>query len=99
MASEPRQKLWDRLQSPELCSIRNSPPMLVIQILLSAASISSGRLQMPVRVATNPNLRPCWRNCKRLDARDVSLISQRTAVAIEIDKSFAVQSAGEARFF
>ena len=69
----------------------------MIPMLLAAARITSGGLQMSVGSGTNPHISPGRWNCERLDARQVFGIAQFLPVDAEVSEAFAVALAREAR--
>ena len=97
LAAQGRQKSRACLESPELGQVGNLAPVLVVDVLLAAAVVAAGGLQMAVGVAANPDVGPGRRNRERVDARELAFVAKAAAVAVEVVEAFAVQLANEAR--
>jgi hypothetical protein len=62
-------------------------PLLVVEILTAARHVRSDRLDVPVRVRTDPHLLPRWRDHQVADALNSCLVGDRFAVLILVAKS------------
>ena len=61
----------------------------MVPALLSSLSIPACHLEMSLRTRTNPNIRPRWRNHKRLDPCQRLGIFDRLAICVHIAEAFA----------
>src|SRR3954471_15553397 len=74
--------------------IAHLPPARVIAVLLAAASVPTGRLQVPVRRSADPHVGPGRRDRQRLDSLDL-LAWQGLAVCVGVLKALAASAPGE----
>src|SRR5262249_46025145 len=59
-------------------------PAGMVAILLSSPRIASRRLQMAIRIGTNPHLFPCRRNDQRPDSREARLAAHLATVGPDV---------------
>lgn len=76
--------------------IADFTPAFVIAILLAAACITSGCLNVAVWNRTDPNIFVRRRNRERFDAADLALVFDRFTVGIEIREGAPAQLACDA---
>ena len=62
------------------------PPAGVVDVLLAAAGVATGRLDVPVRIRADPDVGPGGRNDQALDPRS-RLFSDGPALAVEIGEA------------
>src|SRR4051812_42496526 len=65
------ERLRKRRQAAVLELVAHLPESRVIPILLTAARVAAGGLQMASRLGANPDFSPRWRNDERLDAGEI----------------------------
>src|SRR5262245_3178814 len=71
----------------------------MVEMLLPASGVPSRRLQMPLRVRTNPHLFPGRRNDEGFDTRQFALVMQRLALGREVTEPLAQTPAADAGRF
>jgi hypothetical protein len=80
--------MWERLCKREQPAIfhfiAEFPPPRVIAVLLPAASVPAGRLNVTERVRTDPDVAPRGRDRERLDTLENLLARDGMAAGIEI---------------
>ena len=64
----------------ELVAVATRAPVGVIAVLLAAARIASGRLEVPFRIGTDPHVLPRGRNRQRANTLQVGRIAHGPAV-------------------
>src|SRR4029078_7375039 len=64
--------------------IASCGPRRVIAVLFAPARITAGRLQVPARIARDPDLRPCRRNREPSDASERRCIPHNTSIRLLI---------------
>src|SRR6185503_21217947 len=72
-------------------------PARVIAVLLAAARIAAGRLEVAIAVRADPHLFPGRRNRERLDAREDLLVAHCAAARQAVAEAAVVARAGDAR--
>ncbi len=85
-----RQRCSERQQPAVLVRIAEGPPVGVIAVLLAAPGVATGRLQMAVRVRTDPHIGIGRRDRQLVDARDDGGIADALAARIEVDEAAAL---------
>src|SRR5206468_5384791 len=68
-------------------------PAIVILILFPSPGIPSGRLDVPIRRWTNPDIAPRRRNSDTLDAQQALFVTNRLSLRIEIFEFLALAAA------
>ncbi len=71
-------------------------PLRMVAILLAAALVPSGCLNVTIRIRRNPHIRPGWRNDDRLDPRNRP-VGRRAPVWAFVGKTVAGLEATDAR--
>src|SRR5581483_3093089 len=71
-------------RAPILGFVPHLAPAAVIAVLLAAARIATGRLEMAVGRRTNPNVLVCRGDRERRDALEFGAIANRLPVGIEV---------------
>src|SRR5690348_563572 len=88
-----RQALAEPHETHELAGVPRRAPFRVVTVLLAAARVPSGRLQMTARVRADPDVLVRGRNREVLDALDDRRIANARAIGVEIEKSPASRAA------
>ena len=94
--AQPRQSFAECRHALELGAVAEQPPLRMVAILLSAACVASGRLQVPVRLAADPDVFVSGRDRKARDALELGLVGQ-LLVAEHVDELVALANAPDAR--
>src|ERR1700712_3968746 len=73
-------------------------PVLMIAILLAAAGIDPGCLQMAVRLEADPNIFIGRRQAERGDPQAVTFVREKAAIRQFVTEALALAAAQDARF-
>jgi len=88
LAANARQGVRELGEKLELVGISQLAPTRVVAVLLAALRVAPCRLQVAALVAADPDIRPCRRDGKRLDALDRLRVADACAVAIQVLEAF-----------
>ena len=86
-APQMRQPFAETDEPVELAGVARRAPLRVIAVLLSSARVAAGRLQVPARVGTDPDVRVRRRNRQHANAIKHARLAHAMALGIEIDES------------
>src|SRR5690606_40915620 len=70
------------------------PPLFVVAVLLAALGVAPGGLDVAVRRGTDPDVGPCGRNGKRLDALQRLLVGDPLALRVPVGEALPGATAG-----
>src|SRR4029079_13606578 len=84
------------LEPVELVAVAMRTPLRVIAVLLPAAGVAAGRLQVSFRIRTDPDVLPRRRNRKRANAFQIRWIANGSAVGAHVTEAKRAHLAAEA---
>ncbi len=88
-AANPRQRLAEGVHPVELRRVARATPVGVIPVLLATARVAPGRLQVPLRMRTDPDFPVSRRNGEPPNAVEVRRVGELAAVGLQVDEAFA----------
>ena len=97
--ADPRQSAPESSRSLELGLVLHQAPFGVVAVLLAAARIDSGRLQVAVGQGTDPDIGVRGRNGQLPDAGNLIDVTQPLAPRIPVAKAAAMSRTREPRHF
>ena len=92
-----REDRREQVNMLELGVVAVRAPRIVIAVLLPAACIASGRLQVAAGIGTDPDVGPCGRNYERADTRQGRAVTDSMAVSVDVSKLLSVHVSPDPR--
>ena len=93
-----RQRVAELEQALELGFVAHPRPGRVVAVLLAAAGVAAGGLDVAAFVGADPDCAPCGRNRERPDPRQRGSIRHPAALRVDVAEASTAPAPGEPRF-